>query len=982
MSSQLNFGPEWMRAAPQPKPSDPPESQKKSSLEEIPVSPKLPIRFSPDELVSLFDLERITLPDELKNRSDIVLSSVPLQPLATIILSEAESQKLFTSQQKLASSQKKYHDLQRNPDNAVSFANSDLSNNNPIHDVSSDVSWISADIKRSNVGSFGIDGSFRMTDEPPEPSNLPFDLQRLVDIEFLRRQSLNSEEALIKLLEVPLWFYRDPKGALQGPFSAINMQEWFEAGYFPIDLNVRRADWKTFETLNTIIHKLLNTSEPFVVATLLEFNIKPQHLQSPPNATNIIDNTDANIPTPNFQQGGHVSSSFTSSIEPNLVFNNSTNAPQQPSPKHIDAQSVTGNRFASSNLESNISNPYLKSFDVSKNSSNEVPISPEQAVVTRKIQLSQLLSEQESILMEINNRHQILQELQQSAQLRLLQLNNDLTRQQSQLPLQQISSNPVIAQEYYNRLQQEYRIAEEAIKAELMQQTQAHIITLDSLESSLDPIVIDAVQRGGILYAIALIRQQLKQLHPVLLVDSQGFPVNVDAGTNPSYPASSLHQGFDVGPNADVLENNRFEHPNETVDSGIDFNITLESENSKSIDSAKTNAISISSDHIDKNRQDKLPSDIQGNLNGESSLLPVSELVSIAEPNADAEASSVKESDDIRKKDCTNLIEKLNKLNLAKSHNKDSADGKANTSISNEIDFSGQADKPGSKNETKAKQSKKDQAEIKNNPDIKAQDHSSSVARHSSNSRQSNSSLKQTVPQKSFKKDNSPAQPASSTQSSKKTADPSASSSSDSKEETKKITSPWLIPNPIAKKKLSEIQKEEAILQAQLRSSGQSSSRQTKSYAALLSSSGTKPVPPQIRKVDKPVYRDETVSFTVSNNKNKASTEKLHNQKPVSNSPSPSFLEWCRSALGSLTGIDLDEFIKVLLTFPVDLPQSDYELISEQVYAHSTSLNGKSFAAEFVRRRKEDLSSKKSISEQTSRDEFFTVQKKGKKNKQ
>ena len=37
------------------------------------------------------------------------------------------------------------------------------------------------------------------------------------------------------------WLYKDPQGEIQGPFSANDMKKWYEAGYFTMDLMVRRA---------------------------------------------------------------------------------------------------------------------------------------------------------------------------------------------------------------------------------------------------------------------------------------------------------------------------------------------------------------------------------------------------------------------------------------------------------------------------------------------------------------------------------------------------------------------------------------------------------------------------------------------------------------------------------------------------------------------------------------------------------------------
>lgn len=62
-----------------------------------------------------------------------------------------------------------------------------------------------------------------------------------------------------KLIVVPLnhedaykWFYRDPQGEVQGPFSSQEMYEWFASGYFSIDLLVRRGCDERFSQLGEL----------------------------------------------------------------------------------------------------------------------------------------------------------------------------------------------------------------------------------------------------------------------------------------------------------------------------------------------------------------------------------------------------------------------------------------------------------------------------------------------------------------------------------------------------------------------------------------------------------------------------------------------------------------------------------------------------------------------------------------------------------
>ena len=51
------------------------------------------------------------------------------------------------------------------------------------------------------------------------------------------------------------WSYLDPQGQVQGPFQSEEMLEWYNAGYFPMDLMVRRVCDNKFTSL-TELHKI------------------------------------------------------------------------------------------------------------------------------------------------------------------------------------------------------------------------------------------------------------------------------------------------------------------------------------------------------------------------------------------------------------------------------------------------------------------------------------------------------------------------------------------------------------------------------------------------------------------------------------------------------------------------------------------------------------------------------------------------------
>ncbi|XP_038573944.1 GRB10-interacting GYF protein 2 isoform X1 [Micropterus salmoides] len=68
------------------------------------------------------------------------------------------------------------------------------------------------------------------TSEKPKPAGLPL-----------------THEAALK------WFYKDPQGEIQGPFSNHEMAEWFQAGYFTMSLLVKRGCDEVFQALGEIM---------------------------------------------------------------------------------------------------------------------------------------------------------------------------------------------------------------------------------------------------------------------------------------------------------------------------------------------------------------------------------------------------------------------------------------------------------------------------------------------------------------------------------------------------------------------------------------------------------------------------------------------------------------------------------------------------------------------------------------------------------
>lgn len=65
-----------------------------------------------------------------------------------------------------------------------------------------------------------------------------------------------------------LWFYRDPQGKVQGPFTATEMAEWYRAGYFDESLFVRRVCDSRFSALGDLL-KVCGGAIPFLSSHLI-----------------------------------------------------------------------------------------------------------------------------------------------------------------------------------------------------------------------------------------------------------------------------------------------------------------------------------------------------------------------------------------------------------------------------------------------------------------------------------------------------------------------------------------------------------------------------------------------------------------------------------------------------------------------------------------------------------------------------------------
>lgn len=117
----------------------------------------------------------------------------------------------------------------------------------------------------------------------------------------------------------------------------------------------------------------------------------------------------------------------------------------------------------------------------------------------------------------------------------------------------------------------------------------------------------------------------------------------------------------------------------------------------------------------------------------------------------------------------------------------------------------------------------------------------------------------------------------------------------------------------------------------------------------------SKPVPKNISTAStKPTKSGQSIPGPANNNSTIAS-----NPTPNSDGPppaSPEFMKWLREALRGMNNVD--DFVKMLLDFPVNPDESVLEIVSDSVYAGSATLDGRRFAKEFNARRIADVAAR------------------------
>ena len=125
---------------------------------------------------------------------------------------------------------------------------------------------------------------------PPTSLNAPFSattkssayLSSSQDLDQAGNQLPASQQRQMVMPDRMRWIYRDPQGNQQGPWSGLEMHDWYKAGFFSPELQVKKLEDADYEPLAQLIRRIGNSREPFLVP---QIGIPHGPPSAPPNVT-------------------------------------------------------------------------------------------------------------------------------------------------------------------------------------------------------------------------------------------------------------------------------------------------------------------------------------------------------------------------------------------------------------------------------------------------------------------------------------------------------------------------------------------------------------------------------------------------------------------------------------------------------------------------------------------------------------------------
>lgn len=100
---------------------------------------------------------------------------------------------------------------------------------------------------------------------PPSSAAQPTYQQSQASSEAASNQIPATQQRMMVMPDRMRWVYLDPQGQVQGPWSGLEMHDWYKASFFTADLSVKKVEDAEFEPLGQLIRRIGNSREPFLV---------------------------------------------------------------------------------------------------------------------------------------------------------------------------------------------------------------------------------------------------------------------------------------------------------------------------------------------------------------------------------------------------------------------------------------------------------------------------------------------------------------------------------------------------------------------------------------------------------------------------------------------------------------------------------------------------------------------------------------------
>ncbi|KAI9502629.1 hypothetical protein BX070DRAFT_226538 [Coemansia spiralis] len=784
--------------------------------------------------------------------------------------------------------------------------------------------------------------------------------------------SLLQERQLIERADQIKWWYRDPQGELQGPFSTSHMQEWYSGGYFPTDLQVCHEGGAGFQLLSAMVSSAGNYQSPFLLAALafMSRGRSPISGLSTPATPKTMSRAASSLHMLSLDSdpaSGRASAAPTAStalMSESLLLSSQAGS-HAADQAGLNKQPPVGGSFA---------DPLKRPQDGA--STNEAASN---GVTSQAMQLTILLNEQYAIVGSIGERQHVIMRLQEQLQQSLAKLMQELSQESNAIHYRaQIDRMPV-QPELLFALQQRAHAAEEKLRHEYAQLVQTQAAQIAQLEANVDPVIKDIVLRNGPAYALTFIGQRLQELSVQIANEDTAKQESISknqedikGATDASATAQDAAKVGDkaeytVSANSDIQQTKAEALTADSESTNAAANVQEKMDQLSVSDRASEKAKGSTAKNIKERVQPKptLPTTIPKTENptaaADNDL--TSAVESGSEQAPDKEKATIVGSSGEAATQSASTKEKTANISYAGPAAPWSTSASSKSKKPKKTLLQIQQEEEAQKKRQQSEEKRRSQAAALGGVSPSGNSISTSYAGRLGNASTSNTNIV-----------------GLSTGTSPSAASSTYSLAAIMAEQSKEISVKRPAGSSIsATSASSPLQPAAPTTSATASASSNAVPRTAWSLLAsqktpasswgntgALSSASTAPAASAAASANVGVVganenknntSNSTVTTAAKQQPSKSATATKASgsqQSQCSALPSMEFLEWCYSRLGSLRGIDICKFIEVLLTFPHQMSESTIEIISEQIYAYSPSLNGRAFAEDFAKRRRKD----------------------------